>query len=709
MDPMQAKAGARALGGAVLACALTLPAAALATPALVADDEPRLYLVTLAGPGLAGYRGERSRDEQQDRLLARQEALLRFVSAEPVYRWTTALNGFAVRLQPDEAALLPLLSDVALVEPDRVRRVAGTVAPAAAATASAPGNGGRGVVVGVVDTGLDPEGPVFAEEPGLGRPARDFGGTCPAGEDWDAVCNDKVVAARWFVEGFSEDRLGSSARLSPADDHGHGTQVASLAVGNSRVTALDRGRRLGTFSGVAPRARLAVYKACWTAPDPADDGCSSADVVAAVDQAVSDGVDVLSVAVGGSSRVDTVDLALLGATEADTVVAAAAGNSVAAAGHAQPWLTTVGAVSGPRRTGRLAVGDRAVSGILTARQGLPATRLVDASAVPAPGFAPAQARLCLPGSLDAGRVAGQIVVCDRGQVPRVDKSAAVALADGVGLVLVSGRGEPVTSDFHAVPTLAVSAAAGREVRGWIAAPGRVRATLSRVPAPPSRPRLTPWSPAASPRATTVKPDLVAPGSALLSATAHDATGRRWDLLSGTSASTAVVTGLAARVRAAHPEWSAARVRSALATSATSVGLDTDGRRQGAGLVSPARALAPGLVHDVDPAAYRRVLEGRLDALRLNLPGAVVPRASRTVTFTRTVTNVGGSWRYYSSSAAGFTRHGVTVSPAAIRIGPGQTRTYRVTVTPGVRPSTERGWVTWRGGDGTRVRIPVVLR
>src|SRR5215218_6294420 len=97
--------------------------------------------------------------------------------------------------------------------------------------------------------------------------------------------------------------------------------MASIAAGNAGITARVHGQRVGTYGGVAPQARLAVYKACWTAPDPDDDGCATAD------EATADGVDVLNLSVGGSAGFDTVERALLGAAESDVVVVGAAGNS----------------------------------------------------------------------------------------------------------------------------------------------------------------------------------------------------------------------------------------------------------------------------------------------------------------------------------------------------------------------------------------------
>ncbi|MCW2738196.1 S8 family serine peptidase, partial [Nocardioides sp.] len=348
----------RIVGCGLLALSLTLPAAGSA----LADDagpgasgSTALTLVTLQGPGTAAG----TRDAAD--LLARQDVLLAAIGAgEPVYRWTTALNGFAARLSEAQVAVLDAQPGIAAIESDRVRPLAGrTTTAVVRGSATSPRlRGGAGVVIGVVDTGIAPESPAFAEVPGLGREPRDFAGTCAEGDGWSADdCTRKVVGARWFVDGFGSERVRSSESLSARDVLGHGTQVSSVAAGNAGVSVRVDARDAGRFGGVAPQARIAAYKACWGAPDPDDDGCSTADVVSAVDAAVADRVDVLNLALAGGDGIDTLQRALLGAAEADIVVIGAAGNSAgsAYAAHAAPWVTTVGSAVGRMSRGRIAV------------------------------------------------------------------------------------------------------------------------------------------------------------------------------------------------------------------------------------------------------------------------------------------------------------------------------------------------------------------
>nr|WP_246416472.1 S8 family serine peptidase [Nocardioides luti] len=645
-------------------------------------------------------------------LRRQQDAVLAKVgSPVPVYRWTTALNGFAVRLDRTQAADLAALPQVELVEENAVRHLTGAPATAAPQAPTAPGRGGASVVIGVVDSGISPESPLFASVSGLGRAPRGFSGQCAGGEDWpDTTCNDKVLAARWYVDGFGSDRVRTTASLSARDDDGHGTQMASIAAGNPGVSVRVNEQRLGSYAGAAPQARLAVYKACWTAPDPADDGCATADLVTAIDQATTDGVDVLNLSVDGPATFDTVERALLGAAEDDVVVVAAAGNDPrhSFAAHPGPWVTTVGGTTGAVRRGqvRVAGGGPTLPGAMASTRGTGAdpVRVVLGSAVAAPDATREQARTCQPGSLDASRVAGTIVLCDRGVIGRVDKSAAVEQADGVGMVLANVGAGALAADFHSVPTVHVNRTDARALRSWLAGHPGARATLhplgvARIPT-----RVARDTAAGDPTGPVLKPDVAAPAVGVLGAVPPAVRSTRWDFVSGTSAATAHTAGLAAVLRGEHRRWSASVVRSALATSAVPVA-GGSALTAGAGRVRASAAATPGLAFEVDPLDYRRWLEG--DRTTLNTPSVLLAGAESSTR--RTVTNVGRRAMYFSSSARGFTRHRVTVTPAAVRLAPGESATFTIRVTRPAGPlPLDDGTVRWLGANGTLVSIPVLI-
>jgi minor extracellular serine protease Vpr len=694
----------RALGvilGVLLVAALLAPA-----PATHATDEradqpaTRLYLVTLNGPGTAGYRGAPPDQAVATIMRGHQDRLLDLVDApEPTYRWTTALNGFAVFLSEDQALELEANEGVTAVEPNRIRRIAGQRS-GAGLVLKGPQRGGAGTVIGVIDTGLEPEGPPFAAATPLGPEPKRFAGACQIGDGWESDdCDAKVVGARWFVDGFGEDRLRSGAQLSARDSDGHGTQMASIAAGNADVRVQVGSQRLGRYGGMAPQARIAVYKACWGAPDPADDGCAIADLVTAIDRATADAVDAISLAVGGPAEIDTVERALLGAAEADVVVAAAAGNAGTReyAAHPSPWVTTAGGTTGRAWLGRVVTpGGPRLQGAMVSTRGVASARLVRGARVPASGASLAEARVCAPGSLDAREVKGAIVLCERGSVGRVDKSRAVRLADGVGMVLFNVSPGAVTADFHSVPTVHLAEQHGRVLRRWVAR--HPSATFSLRPVGVVRePRsVARWSSSGSPLGGVLKPDVVAPAAGVLGAVPGS---QGWDFVSGTSAAAAYTAGVAATLLA-RTGWPATTVRSALAT--TAFPLSHTVLRSGSGRLRPDPAARPGLVYEIADGDYRDWLAGRTTSL--NTPSILLTGGQRRAR--RTITNVGDRALYFSSAALGF-RRDVTVTPAALRLGPGESASYRIIVRDSGSRSDD-GYVVWRGATGTVTSIPVQI-
>lgn len=688
------------VGAAVLAAAVGL--VATATPVATAqDDVPALQLVTLAGPGTAGG------DATRVQLLAQQNGVLASIgSPEPVYRWTAALNGFAAHLSNEQVATLESSAEVVSIEANEVRPMASHSSQQRTAPSIPVGNrsGGQGIVIGFVDSGIAPDQPAFSALPGLGPDPARWRGTCRPGPGWPTTgCSRKVVGSDWFVTGFGADRVRASEHLSGVDAVGHGTQVASVAAGNSAVSVRVSGRSIDSFHGIAPQARIAAYKACWGAPDPNDDGCATADLVSAIDRATQDRVDVLNLAVAGPNSVDTVERALLGAAEADIVVIGAAGNESreSFAGHVTPWVTTVGASVGAVARGRVqALGGPSLIGAGRIQGPTQALGVVMGRDAAAPDATPLEARQCHPGSLDVRRVDGRAVVCERGGVGRVDKSLAVARADGVATILVNTSPAPVNADLHSLPTVHLTRADGRRLTRWLRRHPHGRVRLSSV-RPAHTARVAGWSAYGDARSSLVKPDIVAPGQGVLAATPATH-GSAWSVFSGTSAATARASGLAALLRAQH-SWSAPVIRSVLTTTAAPV---RNGAvlAQGAGQVgsTPPRH---GLGFEIAAQDFRRGLN-RLSWRELNMPSVMV-RGSGTVT--RTVTNLGTRAEYFSARATGFGANRVRVTPVALRLAPGERATVRITVSGA--PTGGRydgGWLVWRGARGSRTSVPVAI-
>ena len=754
--PAVVTGAAALLAGSVLAGAGPVAASPAGDPARTTT--PGVYVVTLATPPAAEYSGGRpghpatrpaagvrfDRDRPAVRdyarwLRARQDRLLEQVGRPAVlYRYTTALDGFAATLTTEQARRLRAAAGVVRVERstkqrlDRVRAVpvvgAGTRdrlgldGPRGVwARHGGPARAGHGVVVGVVDSGIWPANPGFdglrASTPGTAPGLPGFHGSCMPAEEWSAEdCSDKVVSARWFVRGFGPENTAGAEYLSPRDGSGHGSHVASTAAGDHGVRVEVDGQRFGTTSGMAPAARLAIYKACWAAPDPSQDGCTTADTVAAVDAAVADGVDVLSYSISGSAVADdSVERAFLGAASAGVFVAASAGNDGPHAGtvrHVAPWVTTVAASTHHVFSGAVRLGDgRSFVGAMVAARSVPRSRLVLGGRAASPGSSVSAARHCAAGSLDAARVQGAIVVCDRGDGARADKSAAVADAGGAGMVLANTRPEDIEADVHAVPTVHLDAGSAAAVKRYLRSAGAgARATLDAAGRGPEPvPAVADFSSRGPVPGDVLKPDLTAPGVSVLGAVAPPSdSGRSWDLASGTSASAPGVAGLAAFVLGVHPGWSPARVKSAMMTTAYDVAGPHRPTDEGAGHVDPRRFLDPGLVLDTHPSAWRALVAGRVRARDVNAPSVAVGEMVGPTTLTRRVTNVSSRTEAYAVRVHGLRGVDVQAFPATLRLAPGASRTVRLRFTARPTATADRtvtGWLVLRG-TRHRVRLPV---
>jgi len=716
------------------------------------DGSQRGYAATRPAPGVRYDAGRERVAAYRSWLLTRQGQVQAAIGGvDPVYQFTTAVSGFAAELTAAQVKQLRAMPEILSVEASTTQRLEGhrsTGGRAAdelsdRARALAAAKPGRGVVIGVVDSGIWPENPSFAAIPMSGLAAqRRYPGssfTCVAAERWSSDdCTAKIVSAKWFVDGFGADNLSRAEYLSARDGSGHGSHTAAIAAGNTGVSVRTNGQDFGAIQGTAPGAGLAIYKACWVAPDPDDDGCTTADTVMALDQAVSDGVDVLSYSIDDGSDVGrdlsggAVQTAFLNAAAAGVFVATAAGDdgpAPASVSHQSPWVTTVAASQRAAYRGVVTLGNgRQLDGAMAASTPIPPTRFVSAADLAAPGFSLRQARLCFPGALDASRVDGAVVLCDRGVVARVAKSEAVARAGGAALVLANRAQTAVEADLHALPTLHVDRAAAAAIKRYLRTSGRPTAALrpasedARVPTTVAA--FSGRGPAALTDSAVLKPDLAANGVSVLAAVAPPSNfGRLWDLHSGTSMSTPVIAAASALVRQAHPAWSAAAVQSALMTTATPLPAPVGPLSQGAGEVAPRRALDPGLVYDVTLDDWLAWLGGRgvtygdrppaaLTAEDLNSSAISLGSVVGTAQVTRTVTQVADEPETYVARFRGLRGVDARVTPNSFRLAPGETATFTVTFNARKLARYGRfaaGELVWRGSEGHRVRSPIVVR
>lgn len=567
-----------------------------------------------------------------------------------LYLYSTVFQGFSVKLTKNQAQELESLPEILGVFPDRVRQLHTTRSPEflGLITKTEPkgllneSDSGSNVIIGVIDSGVWPERRSFHDE-GLGPIPSRWKGECVAGDDFPkALCNKKLVGARYYFSGhvahFGEDKLVKSAR----DDMGHGTHTASTAAGRRVENASFLGYAHGVSNGIAPKARLAVYKVCW-----GEEGCSESDILAAIDDAVKDGVDVISISLGSeptSYDNDTIAIAAFGATQNGVVVSASAGNSGPSFGtvsNLAPWITTVGAGTLDRKfPAELVLGDGQVFTGSSLYHGKPFPKGKSFPVIYAGNAGLIKkgandtdfvSEYCFPGSLDDKVVKGKIVVCDIGGISNADKGVVVKEAGGVGVIIasVAPYGEGLLAQPFLTPGLWITESARTKVLSYISSTKHPRATLrfngtklGVKPAP-----VVSFFSSRGPSSESpyiLKPDLIAPGVNILAAwpdnipparVPDDPRRTQFNILSGTSMSCPHVSGISALLKGAHPDWTPAMIKSAMMT--TAYVNDRDGEplqdesdnstatlwHTGAGHVDPEKSVDPGLVYDLTVDDY----------------------------------------------------------------------------------------------------------
>ncbi|WP_071659491.1 S8 family serine peptidase [Streptomyces humi] len=746
------------------------------------------YIVTLADAPVALYQGgvrglaatapgsggridasSTAAHRYRDYLDGRQDKAAAAVGAKVRQRYSVVTNGFTADLTAVQAARLATRPDVLRISPDgrseltddsRSTDVLGLSGPHGLWSAlGGTAKSGRGVVIGDIDTGVWPESASFAA-PALGtapatakdpyRPYRESGtirmrkadggtftGVCQTGEQFTAdACNTKIVGARYFGDGWRANTPADQQDdyVSPRDGNGHGTHTASTAAGDADVRATVNGQDFGKISGVAPGAAVAVYKAFWTDSDGEGTAVDS-DIVAAIDQAVADGVDVINYSAGSvtESALDSpVQQAFRAAAEAGVFVSASAGNSGPTEGwidNTSPWVTTVAAstMKTPEATVELGDGRTFVGASVTVSTGLGPKPLVLSADARTSQATAGDADLCRAGTLDPAKTAGKIVVCDRGVTSRVSKSAEVARAGGVGMVLVNVGDQDTDGDIHQVPTVHLNTPAASTVRAYAATPGAVATLEPGGSTGTPYPQIAPFSsrgPSGVNKGALIKPDLAAPGVAVLASVAPASNqGHDFDFMTGTSMAAPQVSGLAALYFGVHPEWSPMAVKSALMTTAVdtkdaSGGKETDPYAQGSGEVDPTAMLNPGLVYDSSNRDWLGYEEGlgvhtgtgvaAVAPSDLNYPSLSVDRLLGSRTLTRTLTAVRPGVYRASVRLPGFRAE---VRPSTLRFTrAGQTAEVRIelTRTTAVSGTPVTGSLTWTGGGRVSVRSPIVV-
>ncbi len=734
-----------ALLGLAVALATTL-ASAQAGAALGTDR----YIVRLSEPPLASYRGgiaglaatnpaatgsarlnpaSPASKAYLDHLSTRhaavrtamQAALGRTVAVPFTYRY--AFNGFTAVLTEQEAAAVSRLPGVSDVEKEFVRELQTDVGPAwigapgiwnGADTGGLAGTKGEGVVVGVIDTGINHDHPSFADKGGDGydhvNPRGIFYGLCDPllGKPF---CNDKLIGV-WDFTG-----------TTPEDDNQHGSHTASTAAGNVVTAVLNAPTTSLTreISGVAPHANLITYKACIAA------GCLSPSLTAAIDQATADMVDVINYSIGGGPTDpwgDADSEAFLGARDAGIFVAASAGNdgpgaeTVGSPANA-PWLLSVGA----------STHNRALKNSLTSMSGgktaPPAT--IEGKSFTS-GYGPAPIvhaadygdRLC-GAPFAPGTFKGQIVICERGVNPRVEKGRNVEVGGAGGMVLANSAadGEGLVGDPHELPAVHIGYRDAQALEAWVRDGGTGHtATIAGTTIDTAAENGDVMAGFSSrgpnkPVPGVLKPDITGPGVDVLAAVK---TPEEFGILSGTSMSSPHLAGAATLIRAVHPTWTPAEVQSALMATALDSGVrKEDGVRpadsldMGAGRVDLTKAARAGFVLDeqgVDFVAANPAKGG--DPTQLNLASLTSADCVGTCTWKRTVRGTAaGTWSVKTSGPRALK---LTVSPSRFTLAPGATQELTVTADVSKLPAGKYafGRITFAASGLPDLHFPVTV-
>ncbi|KAF3341509.1 subtilisin-like protease SBT5.3 [Carex littledalei] len=502
---------------------------------------------------------------------------------------------------------------------------------------------------------------------------------------------------------------------TPRDTDGHGTHTLSTAGGTFVANASFFGHGRGTAKGGSPYARLAAYKVCWSP------GCFGADILAAFDAAISDGVHVISMSVGGIPTdyfKDSIAIGSFHAVKNGIKVICSGGNSGPTAGtvsNLAPWIFTVAASTMDREfPAYVSFGNTSLKVVQNTFIQIIISLIID-----------------------------------------MLKGEVVLEAGGVGMVLINPAtaSNNIIPDKHILPAVAMTYSDSQTllsylksnsvVLGYITKPETV---LNTMPAP----YIASFS-SQGPNTITpgiLKPDITAPGVNVLAAyteatspTGYDFDKRRvkFNFVSGTSMSCPHTSGIVGLLHTLYPHWSPAAIRSAIMTTASikdnqgknilnSVFVTATPFSYGSGHGNPNAAADPGLVYDLNATDYLNFLcslgynstqlssfepgyqcpSNRLDIKDLNYPSFSIYNLTGSVTVTRTVKNVGPAGTYTATveEPRGIR---VKVEPDSLQFGAGEEKKFKVTFNVDT-PSSNYvfGSITW--SDGRQyVRSPVAVR
>nr|XP_015887199.2 CO(2)-response secreted protease-like isoform X1 [Ziziphus jujuba var. spinosa] len=569
-----------------------------------------------------------------------------------VHTYKNGFSGFAARLSEAEANSIAKNPGVVSVFPDPLLKLHTTHSwdflkyQTALKVDSNPNSDsnssisqGSDTIIGILDTGIWPESESFTDK-GMGPVPSRWKGKCMEAADFTSSnCNRKLIGARFYNQEENKAVHQNSAR----DAIGHGTHVASTAGGSTVEGASYYGLAEGTAKGGSPASRIAMYRVC------SDVGCRGSAILAAFDDAIADGVDVLSLSLGAPAMAepdfssDPIALGAFHAVERGILVVCSAGNDGPTQGtvsNVAPWIFTVAASTMDRdfesdvvfgSNNKVIKGEGINFSPLKNSAEYPlihakATKTSDGDEDEASSLD--MSRNCDEIQMDKDKVKGKIVICDSDDGYRpYDKRDAVKNMGGIGAVIIDTLTRSVAENFGGFPTTVISSKDAQDILSYWNSTSKPVATILPTVA------ITKYKPAPviayfssrGPAFTTnkiIKPDIAAPGVNILAAwigndTEEAPEGKQpspFNVISGTSMSCPHVSGIAATVKSQYPTWSPSAIRSAIMTSATHTNnlgapITTDSgsiatpHDYGAGEVTTQGPLQPGLVYETSTIDY----------------------------------------------------------------------------------------------------------
>ncbi|KAB2608967.1 subtilisin-like protease SBT5.3 [Pyrus ussuriensis x Pyrus communis] len=679
-----------------------------------ADAKSRLHIV---------YLGEKQHEDPELLTTSHHEMLASVVGSKEaaidsmVYSYRHGFSGFAAKLTESQAKKISEFSGVVHVTPNSFYSPQTTrswdylgLSSHSPTNLMHETNMGDGIVIGIMDFGIWPESKMLNDD-GVGPIPTRWKGRCESGESFNATthCNRKLIGAKWFIDGFLADNEQPFNTVfwefySPRDGAGHGTHTATTAAGSFVANA----------SG-APRAHLAVYKTCWNVLNFV---CAAADLLKAFDEAIYDGVDVLSLSIGNYNpkfaEVDKRDAIATGSFHAVaksiTVVCAAdnTGPAPQTVSNVAPWIITMAATTIDRSfptpitlgNNKTLLGQAMFVGKEVGFTGLVYPK--------GPEQFPTTYGVCESLTLNTTHVAGNVVICFTtmpGPAQVTSVVSAVRSAGGVGVIIARNPSNlfgPCSNDF---PCIVVDYKLGTEIMLYIRSTRSPTVKLSPSKTLTGKPISTKvaYFSSRGPNAIApaiLKPDIAAPGVNILAASSYDpAMDGRFALLSGTSMATPHIAGIVAILKSSHPGWSPAAMKSALVITAWKTDpfgepIFAEGTGQkfadpfdyGGGLVNPNKEANPGLIYDMGTNDYINYLCAfgyntsaisllvkqatscpviKPSILDVNLPSITIPNLRSPVTLTRTVTNVGPVISTYKAQIEPPPGINVVVKPEAL--------------------------------------------